>query len=343
MPRPPARAGIQDVAREAGVSAATVSNVVNRPEVVAGPTRLRVEEAILAVGYVPDVAARLMRGGASSVVGCVLLNIADPFYAEICRGIEDALRPLGLLTLIGSTDVDPDREREYLGLMRAQRVRGVILNPTDPGLAAVAAGGGSEPPIVLIDRPRGDLDVCAVTGDHELGGYLLARHLIEIGHRRLTLVWPPRDVESIHLRESGIRRAVAEAGPEYHDAVRLVRPEPGPGADFEVEALVTRLMGDDEPPTALVCFNDSCAVRVMDHLRRLDLRVPEQVSVTGYDDLDSSPLLSPALTTVRQPARGIGLLAARLVLREGDTGHRHEERVLRVDLVVRESTAPPGG
>jgi LacI family transcriptional regulator len=329
------------VARHAQVSTATVSNVFNRPQVVAERTRLRVEEAVLAVGYVPDSAARLMRGAPSPVVGCILLDLANPFYTEIFRGIEDGLRPQGLLTLIGSSDVDADREREYLRLMRAQRVRGVILNPTPSALAELSGSLVGDLPIVLVDHPQNGLDLCAVTADHELGGYLLAAHLLALGHRRVTMVWPQVEIEGLRLRYMGARRACIQAGFDPDAVLVLKRLETDVNGDLLIEALVSRILDEDRWPTALMCFNDSTALRVLQYLRARSVRVPQAMSVTGYDDLSSSSLLSPALTTVRQPARDIGLLASRLMLQEGDRAHRHEERVVPVELIVRASTAAP--
>jgi DNA-binding LacI/PurR family transcriptional regulator len=207
VPKPPrvehgrqsAKVSIHDVAREARVSTATVSNVYNRPEVVAEQTRL---------GRAGRRRCRVCPGqrgpgdawAANPVGGCILLDVADPFYAEVRRGIEDGLRPRGFLALIGSSDVDSDREREYVELMRSQRVRGIILNPTESGLAALSRFRAGDPPIVLVDHPQNGNDLCAVTANHELGGYLLARHLIELGHRTLTLVSPPAAGEGVRLR-----------------------------------------------------------------------------------------------------------------------------------------------
>jgi LacI family transcriptional regulator len=334
-----AKVSIHDVARQARVSTATVSNVFNRPQVVAESTRLRVQAAVAAVGYVPDGAARVMRGAASSVVGCILLDVSNPFYAEVFRGIEDVLRPHGCLALIGSSDLDPEREREYLRLMRSQRVRGVILNPTTTGLADLIDGPGQDCPIVLIDHPQQGRDLCAVTADHERGGYLLAQHLLRLGHRTLTLVWPPIDVEGLRLRAAGARRACVDAGLDPTIAVHQATLERDAAGELLIEALVERLLPDR--PTALMCFNDITAVRVLQHLQRLSVPVPQRISVTGYDDLTPSSLLAPGLTTVRQPAREVGLLAARLMLAENDPSHRHEELVVAVELMVRASTAAP--
>ena len=249
-PDPPAaRASIHDVARAAGVSTATVSNAFNRPQVVAENTLLRVREAVAAVGYVPDSAARVMRGAASPVVGCLLLNVANAFYAEITRGIEDGLRPHGVLALVGSSDADHRRESDYLDLIRSQRVRGIILSPTDAGAHDLPRN--RDLPIVLVDHPRGGSARCAVTSDHERGGYLLARHLIDLGHRTLTLLWPHVDVESIRLREAGVRRACAEAGPAGPVTVRLVRPTRGRDDAPLDEATLRRILRDEPRTTAL--------------------------------------------------------------------------------------------
>jgi LacI family transcriptional regulator len=183
--RTPPRGGMREVARLAGVSVSTVANVLSRPEIVAPETRRRVEQAILGVGYVPHGPARQLRGLPSPIVGSIILDLANPFYAELNRGIEDRLAESGCLVLACSTDQQPTKEKQILALLQEQAVRGIIISPIDPNPAPLLEVSRRGTPVVLIDHSRDQLDLCAVTVDHVSGGRLATEHLLSLGHRRI--------------------------------------------------------------------------------------------------------------------------------------------------------------
>jgi LacI family transcriptional regulator len=186
------RIGMREVARAAGVSVSTVANVLSRPAIVAPATRQRVEQAIDGVGYVPNGPARQLRGVPSPIVGSVTLDLANPFYAELNRGIEDRLAADGCLILACSTDLRPAKEKQLVNLLHGQAVRGIIISPVDPDPALLLRVSGRGTPVVLIDHPRGRLDLCAVAVD-VLGGQLAAEHLISLGHRRIAYLGDTAD------------------------------------------------------------------------------------------------------------------------------------------------------
>jgi LacI family transcriptional regulator len=339
---PVRRSSMREVARLAGVSVSTVANVVSRPSIVAPETRRRVEEAIAGVGYVPNGPARQLRGLPSPIVGSVTLDLANPFYAEVNRGIEDRLAEDGCLILACSTDLRPDKERQLLKLLQAQAVRGIIISPIGPEPEALLRLSGDGIPVVLIDHPRGRLDLCAVAVDDVLGGQLAAEHLISLGHRRIAFLGDTIGPGPVARRREGVRTALAAAGLDPAEALLDVRMRlhPPPLVDAAAAA-VAQILAASPPPTAVVCLNDTAAIGLLDGLHAAGVRVPAEISVVGYDDLPFARRLEPPLTTVSQPKYQLGHVAADLLLDEARPDHAHREIRFQPSLVVRSSTAPP--
>jgi LacI family transcriptional regulator len=320
--------GMREVATAAGVSVSTVANVLSRPSIVAPETRLRVQQAIDEVGYVPNGPARQLRGRPSPIVGSVTLDLANPFHAEVNRGIEDRLAEAGCVMLACSTDLRPATEARLLSLLEQQGVRGIIISPADatplPGLSRRGT------PIVLLDHPKERLDLCAVAVDDVLGGRLAGEHLLALGHRRIAYLSATVDPGPVARRREGLRRAVGQ--------IMDVRVDMHPPSLGEAAAAAAgRVMALE--PTAVVCLNDTAALGLLDGLAALGVRVPEDLSVVGYDDLPFARRLAPALTTVSQPKYQLGYAAAELLLDEGRAGHTHREVRFQPSLVVRASTA----
>jgi LacI family transcriptional regulator len=334
------RASIRQVAAEAGVSMSTVSNVLNNPHVVSGHTRRRVEEAMATVGYVPNSAARQLRGAPSMTAGCLVLDTANPFFAAVARGIEDRLAEESCMLVVCSTDVRAEREKRYLHMLEQLGVRGILLAPVSSDLDAAVEVGRRGTPVVLVDHPRGGLATCAAAVDNVRGGELAAEHLLGLGHRRIAVLTSTSAVRSLADRAHGFRRAIVAAGLEPDTA--LIAVPLTPPVDVETaERAVAHALAASPRPTAVVCFNDMTAVGAMGGLRAAGVNVPGQMSVLGYDDLVFAAQLAPALTTIRQPTYDLGRAAAELLLAEGTPGHRHREVLFTPELVVRQSTAPP--
>jgi LacI family transcriptional regulator len=335
------RGGMREVARVAGVSVSTVANVLSRPSIVAPETRRRVEQAILGVGYVPSGPARQLRGLPSLIVGSIILDLANPFYAELNRGIEDRLAEAGCLVLACSTDLQPAKEKQILGLLQEQAVRGIIISPIDPDPVSLLEVSGRGTPVVLLDHPRGGLDLCAVAVDHVLGGRLAAEHLLSLGHRRIAYLGGAVDPRPVTLRREGIQRALVAAGLDPGDALVHLRMPIHPPTLLEASAgAVERILSAVPRPTAIMCLNDTAALGVLHGLDAAGVRVPAEMSVVGYDDLQFAPRLAPPLTTIRQPKHKLGYTAADLLLDEARPGHAHREVRFRPSLVVRSTTAP---
>jgi LacI family transcriptional regulator len=340
----PRRNGMREVAQAAGVSVSTVANVLSRPSIVAPETRRRVEQAIRGVGYVPSGPARQLRGLPSPIVGSVILDMANPFYAELNRGIEDRLAEAGCLVLTCSTDHQPAKEQQVLGLLEEQGVRGVIISPVDRDPASLLGMSRRGTPVVLIDHPLGALDLCAVTVDHLRGGQLVAEHLVSLGHRRIAYLGGAVDADGVNYRREGLRQVLAASGldPSEHLLDIRVRTQPPPLVDAAAAA-VEHVLSADPRPTAVVCLNDTVALGVLNGLDAAGLRVPADISVVGYDDIRFAARLAPPLTTVIQPKYEFGVTAAELLLDEEQADHVHREIQFQPTLVVRASTAPPPG
>jgi LacI family transcriptional regulator len=336
------RAGMRDVALLAGVSVSTVANVLSRPSIVAPETRRRVEQAIEGVGYVPNGPARQLRGVPSSVVGSITLDLANPFYAELNRGIEDRLAEKGCLILTCSTDLRPAKEKQLLKLLQAQSVRGVIISPVGSDPAPLLELSRRGTPVVLIDHPRGQLDLCAVTVDDVLGGQLAAEHLLSLGHRRIAFLGDTDNPWPVARRREGLQQALAAAGLDPDEAMLDIRMQLHPPPLVEAAAAaVEQLLTAAPAPTAVVCLNDIAALGLLDGLQEAGVRVPADISVVGYDDLSFASRLAPPLTTVNQPKYELGHTAADLLLDEARPQHTHREIRFQPSLVVRSSTAPP--
>ena len=336
------RGGMREVARVAGVSVSTVANVVSRPSIVAPETRHRVEQAILGVGYVPNGPARQLRGVPSLIVGSVTLDLANPFYAEVNRGIEDRLTEADCLVLTCSTDLRATKEQQILGLLEEQAVRGVIISPIGPDPTPLLAMSRRGTPVVLIDHPRGSLDLCAVAVDNLSGGQLAMEHLLSLGHRRIAYLGGIVEPGTITHRREGMRHAVAAAGLDPGEVLLDLRmPVHPPPLSEAMASAVEQILSTVPRPTAVVCLNDTAALGMLSGLDAAGVRVPADISVMGYDDLSFASRLAPSLTTVNQPKYQLGYAAADLLLDEARPEHTHREIRFQPSLVIRASTGPP--
>jgi LacI family transcriptional regulator len=332
------RVTIREVARLAQVSLGTVSNVLNNPNMVAPLTRARVLEAIETTGFVRSTAAHQLRVGKSRTVGVVLLDIANPFFTEMVRGAERVLRDKGYVLMVCSSDESTEREHRYLRVLEEHRVDGLLITPVERDLKGVAALAARGIPTVLLDRDAGNLDLCSVTVDDVRGGELAAAHLIELGHQVIGFVNGPLSIRQCADRRDGARRAFRRArhpaGPVLSEiAVSALTVDHG-------EEAVKALLACTPRPTAVMCANDLLALGVLRGLIAAGVNVPDQMALVGYDDVTFASMLSPALTSVRQPKYELGTSAAELLLEETAGTSRHQHRSVRFEpeLVVRASS-----
>ena len=334
---PPRRPSITDVARRAGVSVGTVSNVLNRPDNVAPATRDRVRSAIADLGFVRNASARQLRAGVIRTVGAVVLDIANPFYTEVVRGIEDRISTDDYTLLLSASDEDPAREARYLHLQEEHGVHGIIISPTQASMAPVLAMHERGVRIVLLDVPHEPVPVSTVGVDDARGATLAIDHLLELGHRRIGLINGPDTIRPCVARRTGVHAALSAAGLDPHEVLTEVTV----GAlTMDAGAVgMSRVLAvpPERRPTATFCVNDLMAVGALGALRRARVPVPSAMAVVGYDDIPIASLVTVPLTTVHQPTHTLGWTAADLLLRVGD-GADPQRVVFQPELVVREST-----
>lgn len=330
--------GIKDVARQAGVSVGTVSNVINRPDLVSEATRERVQAAIDLLGFVRSESARQLRAGRSRIVAMLVLDMTNPFFVAVARGAEREARAAGLGVMLCNSAEDPSEEAEYLSLFAEQRVRGVLVTPADPTGANLASFRRREIPFVLVDRSAPVGDSCSVSVDDVAGGRLAAEHLLDQGHAAFTYVSGPMHLAQCRDRRTGALAALTDRGLPEDALTHLEAPRLDVAAGREAGV---RLLGLSRRPTAVFCANDLLAFGVLQAVFAAGVSVPDQLALVGYDDIEFASAAAVPLTSVRQPAERMGRTAAELLLEE--TGpdaeqHTHQRVVLQPELVVRQSS-----
>jgi LacI family transcriptional regulator len=328
---------VRDVAALAGVSVGTVSNVLNRPEKVAADTVGRVQLAIEKLGFVRNDAARQLRAGHSRAIGLVILDVGNPFFTDLARGAEDKASEAGYSIILGNSDEKAERESAYLDLFEEQRVRGVLISPfgdIEPRLRRLRDRGIRA---VLVDRTSPDTSFSSVSVDDVAGGLMAVEHLIETGRRRIAFVGGPFEIRQVADRLDGARQAVAR-----HEGVSL---EVIPVSALTVvegrragETIVAR--APEERPDAVFAANDLIATGLLQALfMRNTVRVPDEIALIGYDDIDFASAAVVPFSSIRQPSALIGSTAVQLLLDEaGDPDLKPRQVVYQPELIVRAST-----
>ena len=334
-------ATIRDVASRAGVSVTTVSHVVNTTRPVSAAVRARVDEAIRTLGYVPSAVARSLKSNTTRTLGMLIPNSSNPYFAEIVRAVEDRCFASGYALILCNTDDAPKRQSVYLTVLAERRIDGLIVVSTGDDDALVAQLHGLKMPTVLLDREIGDPGCDMVETAHREGALLAVRHLLALGHRRIACIAGPAHVIAGEQRVEGWREALAAAGV----APSAIPPLRRGGFTSQGGYEAMRAILDDEPdamrrPAAVFVCNDLMAIGALRAAHERAVRVPEDLSLVGFDDIELAAYTSPPLTTVAQPKERIGALAVDLLI-ERLSGRRHEARkvMLQPELRVRASTA----
>lgn len=332
-------ATIKDVALRAGVSVTTVSHVVNDTRHVSAKGRERVEEAIRELGYVPNAMARSLKSNTTSTLGMLIPNSSNPYFAEIVRIVEDRCFGAGYTLVLCNTDDEPRRQSVYLQVLAERRIDGLIVVSTGAGDddSLVTQLHGLRIPTVLVDREIADPACDLVETAHMQGGLLAVRHLLSLGHKRIACIGGPVGVMPSEQRIEGWRMALAETGATPNADALLWRG--GFTSQGGYEAMHAILRTEEAPSAVFVC-NDLMAIGALRAAHESGVRVPDELSIVGFDDIELSAYTSPPLTTVAQPKERIGALAVDMLL-ERVGGKRRDARkvVLQPELRVRASTA----
>ena len=330
---------VKDVAKSAGVSLGTVSNVMNRPEVVSPGTRERVERAMAELGFVRNESARQLRAGTSRTLAYVMLDGSNPFFHDVAQGIELAAEDADLSLFISNSNGRAEREEVHLDRLLQQRVQGILItpvNPEAPHLAEIARRGV---PVVIVDRVGVAGAFCSVAVDDVLGGRIAVEHLAEQGHTRVAVVGGPESIGQVRERVQGARQIWSELGLPPEDLTYL----PTAGLTVaEGRSAGERLAGIPvrRRPTAAFCANDLLALGLLQQTIGAGLRVPEELAIVGFDDIEFAAAAAVPLTSVRQPRQELGRAAAQLVIDEAtNPDHRHQQLSFTPELVARASTS----
>ncbi len=325
---------IHDVAREAGVSASTVSRVLNGTAPVNEEKRRRVLHAVEKLNYRPNALARGLKKKRTYTIGLIVPDITNPFFAEVAKGVEDASRDYGYTVILCNSENDPARERTYLNVLGEKQVDGVIFVTAGSNEVNRSTPLESPIPLVMLDREIPGIHADSVLVDNKRGAYEAARHLLTLGHKRIGIITGPLPLSTAVERWEGYRKAMREAGVPVDP--RLVK---NGGFTFEGGyAAMQEILGEGDPPSALLASSDIMALGAMKAIEECGFRIPEDVAVVGFDDIMVASLVKPALTTVAQPKRQMGQLAVEMIVERLERGRKRVRRVLLAPrLVIRES------
>lgn len=331
---------MRDVARQASVSVATVSHVINGTRFVDPQTVDRVRAAIDALGYRPNILARGLRRNETSTIGMVVPDNFNPFFAEIVRTIEDVGFESGYNVILCNSDGTETKEIAYVETLLSKQIDGLIFIASGRSTEALELISRTRLPCVVVDREVGDLTMDQVLIDNAQGGYLAGQYLSKLGHRKIGYIAGPRLFSLSARRLTGFQQALFEAGIELRDEWIV------PG-DFDYsggEQGMHELLHRDRDLTAVFASNDRMAIGALNALMRAGLRVPQDVSLIGYDDIRQATAMYPALTTIAQPKAEMGRTSVNLLLeriRSREQAFPPRRVILPVELIVRESCASP--
>jgi len=334
---------MRDVAREAGVSVNTVSRALSGKPDVSPNTRARILKIAERLGYRPNRLARGLRSNKTFTIGVVVTDIANPFFGALVKGVEEAARKSNYSIILQDTDEDYEREKEAIQVMLAERVDGLLITPVQTKTETIEELKEAGLPFVLLGRYFDDLETDYVVTDDVQGGYLATEHLIKLGHKRIAMINGPLHISSAKERFEGYKRALAHHGVELDESLvsaGAITMEDGYQA---AQALFQRR----KRPTAVFCYSDFVAFGVIKAIREYGLRIPDDVAIVGYDDVDFSSYIDVPLTTVRIFKEELGKQAVVLLLEKvqdevinGKNDARRGRLKLDVSLIIRESTCP---
>ncbi|NQX61629.1 LacI family DNA-binding transcriptional regulator [Paenibacillus qinlingensis] len=334
------KATIYDVAREAGVSIAAVSQVMNGKGKISEERRTEILKVMEKLNYQPSVIASALTGKKTYTLGLLVPDISNPFFAEIARAVEDQGHNLGYSLVICSTDNKDERVERYLNLLQQKSVDGMIIGTGMDNKEMLTPLMERSIPVVMIAREMPDLAVHTVVVDDFVGGTLSAKHLLELGHTRMAILAEHTKVTSSRERVKGFVTTLAEAGIALPEArVRNCRYTVEDGKREAIELLEKPAA---ERPTALFCCNDMLAIGALQAAKQLKLRVPEDISVIGFDNTILASVTDPPLTTIAQPIEPMGKQVVDLLILELKKKSQVKQRiVMPPELIIRQSTAAP--
>lgn len=303
---------INEVARDAGVSKSTVSRYLNgRYENMSAETRERIAAVIAALDYRPNALARSLKQKRTHTIGAIVANILNPFSTSVIRGVEDYCKGAGFNLILCNADEDPLKEKEYIEMLTAKQIDGLIINTTGRNNDFIETVR-KELPVVLIDRKVPEISLDTVTVNNFHGASLAVDHLFRLGHRRIALFTLPYEAISPRAeRVRGFREALGTHGIEFCPEF-LVQTELH---QETIAEKIRQMMAQDQRPTAIFGTNNLMTMGLIKALKRLSIRIPQDIAVIGFDDWDWAELIDPPVTVISQPTYDIGFQAASLLIK----------------------------
>ena len=332
-PRPKKNITLRDVAKHAGVSPKTVSNVINNWPYITDETRQKVQDAINMLGYRPNGLATSLRTGRTNTIGVVIPDITNPFFGQVVRGCEDVLYAAGYNIFLCNTNEDPVKERGYLDMLVSRGVDGLLMFGARSDSEVLSAIVHDGIPIVAEDSPAQHNNSTVIEIDNLGGAQLATKHLISRGHTRIGHLAGPVHRLAAETRLQGYQYALESAGIPYDEEL-VYRCSPSIHGGYQSTLQIMR----EKKPSALFCYNDLMAVGAMVACRQLDLDIPREVALVGFDDIAIASLVEPALTTIRVRQYDMGKLASQLLLERLSGKENPSTHVqFQVELVIRNS------
>jgi LacI family transcriptional regulator len=328
---------VHDVAKRAGVAPITVSRVINNSGYISVETKNRVEIAIKELGYVPNTLARGLRSKRTHTLALVVTDITNPYFTSIARGVEDVAGAANFTVIYCNTDESETKEEKYANILAQKQVEGVLLVPACGNSKTIKFLASNDIAVVVLDRRVSGVDADFVRSDSENAAKQLTKLLIGLGHQRIAMITGPHNVSTAVDRVTGYKEALGEAGLSENELVYYGAFNQQNGYDSTKQAMV-----QSPKPSAVFAGNNFILIGVVKALRELQLRVPEDISMVGFDDFPESMLVKPFFTAALQPAYEMGRLATELLLKRisGELSGECQEVVLRAEIVERESCAP---
>jgi len=329
-------ATVRDVARKAGVSAMTVSRVVNDQRGVSAETRKKIEKAIAELDYAPSKLASGLVSSKSRLIGLIVPDVSNPFFAPIVRGAETAARRAGYRMLLCNSESDLRLEREYVADLVGHRVEGLLIAPVgDRSDAHLLKLQEANFPLVLLDRHVPGIECDSVTLDNVSGARQMAAHLMAVGHRSIAFITDADDVSTGRERREGLQQALAEAHIEFSESLVLYSTTDQLGGYRSAQ----QILNMQQRPTAIFTVNNMVAVGVMQAMREANVKVPDDIALVCFDDVQHLAVISPFLTVIDQPAETMANVATQLLLERiaGVAGKKRRNISFPGKLIVRES------
>jgi len=336
------RVTMRDIAERAGVSLITVSRALNNKPDVNKETRARILAIAQEIDYTPNVHARALASGDSKTLGLIVADSANPFYGKLIRGVEDTASAHGYGVILCNTSEDRERESAAHRMLREKRVDGMLVTGILTGLSPLLRLKQENIPFVLLNRYLQEIDADCVLNDNRLGAYEATTHLCELGHRRIVHLTGPKEISSVRERLAGYRQALEEYDIPFDPELVLRCNLKLEGGCRQAKTALPVL---SPRPTAVFAYSDLLAIGVLKALRELGLRVPQDIALVGYDDIEFAPFVEPPLTTVAQLVYEIGQKGTEILLEKinwPEEGEWTPQRVVfKPELRIRASSGGP--